>query len=234
MKQWIQNNFWSFFFGIFATVGTIMGFVFFSQTYRQYLLRTEGVQAEGEVIDVRWGSEGGSSPTIAFATEQGERIVYQSNVYTSPPEYEVGDPVTLWYDPNNPQRVMLGGADSWLVVLITGIFFLIFGGIGYGGLLRRYFNNKHKNWLLQNGTPVDATFSEVRYVGNLKVNGRSPYVIIGQWRDPATHTVYTFESDYIWYNPEQFLDRKALRVLIDPKNPADYTMDVSFLPEAGN
>lgn len=231
MKQWIQNNFWLFFFGFFATFGTLVGIPFFTQTYKQLKLRMDGVQAEGVVVDTRLGSDGGSSPTIAFTTRTGERVMYQSSVYTKPPEYAVGDPVLLWYDPHDPQRALLPGADSWLVVLITGIFFLIFGGIGYGGLLRFYLKKRRIAWLKQNGTEVAATFSEVRFIGNLKVNGRSPYVILGQWKDPATNTEYHFESEYLWYDPGPHLDHKALRVLIDPNDPSNYTMDVDFLPK---
>ena len=69
---------------------------------------------------------------------------------------------------------------------------------------------------------------------SLKVNGASPFVIVGQWHDRKTNKVYNFESDNIWYDPSAYVGPRLLRVMINPANPAQYVMDTSFLPEAGN
>lgn len=235
MNNWIKRNFWTVFCGIFAFVGAIMGIAFTSTMFNRYQLRSEGIRTEGEVIDVNYSGKGGSSPTVSFITERGETITYNPGVYTNPPEFSVGDRVTLWYHPDNPRNLSLEGADTWVVPLITGIFFLVFGGIGFGGLLNRYFTQKRRAWLWQYGTPIDVPFTEVRYNTSLKVNGDSPFVITGQWHDKTTNKVYTFESDNIWYDPTPFVgDGRLLRVMIDPANPARYVMDTAFLPEAGN
>ena len=234
MKSWLQNKFWALFFGFFAFFGTIFGCAFSSLMYKQYQLRNIGIHTTGAVIDMVFDSKGSASPVVSFTAQDGERIVYHSGTSSKPPEFNVGDRVGIWYDPKDPQHPTMGGIDTWLGPLITGIFFLIFAGIGYGGLLNRYFNKRRKEWLLQHGTPVEADFSEVRYNANLTINGAHPYVIVAQWLDKTTNKLYTFESENLWFNPRQYISQSSLRVLINPKNPAQYTMDTSFLPEAGN
>lgn len=235
MSSWFRQNFLTVFFGIFSLVGAIMGIAFTAVMFNLYLLRSDGIRTEGEVTDVTYSDKGGTSPTVSFVTDQGETIIHNTGVFTSPPEFSVGDRVTLWYHPDNPRDLVLKGTDTWLVPLITGIFFLIFGGIGFGGLLNRYFSKKRKAWLWQHGTPIDVPFTEVRYNTSLKVNGASPFVIVGQWHDKSTNKVYTFESDNIWYDPSPYVaEGRLLRVMIDPANPARYVMDTAFLPEEGN
>lgn len=234
MKQWVQNNFWLFFCGIFAFIGTIMGGVFATLVHSQYQLRTLGERADAEVIEMTYSSKGTSSPTLSFTTRDGETVVHNPGMFTSPAEYQVGDRTTLWYDPADPHHLVVKGADSWLAPLITGVFFLIFGGIGYGGFWNIYRSNKRRAWLLDHGQAVDATFTQVRYNTSLKVNGASPYVIEAQWLDKSTNKVYQFKSENLWFDPTEFIGSKQIRVLIDPKDPGRHLMDLSFLPEAGN
>ncbi len=35
--------------------------------------------------------------------------VYTSNISTNPPAYRLGEKVALWYDPKDPQQVVLAG-----------------------------------------------------------------------------------------------------------------------------
>lgn len=235
MSSWFRQNFLTVFFGIFALVGAIMGIVFCSVMFSLYYLRADGIRTEGEVVEMTYSDKGGGSPTVSFVTESGESVTQNPGMYTNPPEYAVGDPVTLWYDPENPKDMVIGGADTWVVPLITGIFFLVFGGIGFGGLFNQFFTQKRRTWLWQHGSPIDVPFTEVRYNTSLKVNGASPFLIVGQWHDKSTNKVYTYESDNLWFDPSPFVaEGRLLRVMIDPANPARYVMDTSFLPEAGN
>ncbi len=113
-----------------------------------------------------------------------------------------------------------------------GLFFMIFSGIGYGGLLYQRLKKGDTAWLLQNGQPMSASLQNVFLNTSLKLNGRSPFVVQCQWLDPATQKVHVFESDHIWYDPTPYLEYRPLQVLIDPGNPRKYHVDISFLPEA--
>lgn len=234
MSTWIKNNFWNFFFGIFALIGTVFGVVSAVLTVRSDRLMAEGVRTEGRVVRMVY-NDGSAAPVVEYETEWGDTRTYTSSIFSSPPSYETGEIVTLWYDPERPDRVQLAGLDRWLLPGIFGLFFAIFGGIGYGGLLVQRAKKRRRAWLQTNGTPVEAGQVEVSRNYSLKVNGVSPFVILCQWHDPAAGKVYSFVSDSIWFDPSPFVQGRAtLTVLIDPRNPKIYFVDTSFLPEAGS
>lgn len=234
MGYWVRGNFFLFFFGVFALVGTILGLVGANSFLHRTKLTNSGIHTTGTVVEMV-GDHDGTAPVVAFYLRDGSRHTYQSSVYSSPPAYQSGESVELWYNPDNPDELTLSGLDSWLVPAICGLFFLIFGGVGYGGLFYQIFKKRDINWLKQNGEAVQATFSGVYVNYSIKVNGTSPWVIQAQWHDSLlTNKDYTFDSEAIWHDPTQYVEGKTLTVLIDPKNPGLYYMDVSFLPENGN
>ncbi len=233
MGTWVKNNFWIFFFGIFATVGTIMGIVAFSVWWRGNELIINGIKTEGRVARLLYNGSSANA-VIEYETEWGGVQTYVSEVSSSPPAYDVGETVRLWYDPKQPGRVLLDGLDRWFLPLLFGLFFVIFGGIGWGGIFRQFARKRRQAWLLTNGTPVQATLTEVGRNSSVRMNGVSPFVIHCQWLDPLGNKVYAFTSDALWYDPSPYLSGNTLKVLIDPKNPRNYVVDTSFLPEAGN
>lgn len=230
MSNWLKNNVWIFFFGIFASVGGCMGLVAGVVGYDTYKLRATGERTTGEVVEMN-----GGTPVVEFQTLDGGLHRYTSTVSSDPPSYHVGEAVKVWYNPENPDDVLLGGWESWLIPIIFGFFFVVFGGVGFGGLFGQFAKNKKRVWLRDQGKPLEVEMTGVFLNSSLKVNGRSPWVIQAQWLDATTNTMYTFESDNIWYDPTNYIgeNAKKLRVLIDPDNPKAYWMDTSFLPKAG-
>lgn len=233
MKNWIQNNFWSFFYGIFAFVATLLGVIGFLNWNSSQKLMREGVYTEGIVTNMRYNNSGSASPTIEFDTEKFGHQVYYSSMYSSPPAYAVGERVKLWYDPEHPQKVVMSGLDLWLLPAIFGGFFLVFGSIGYIGLAKQWRNSRRQDWLQRYGKTIEATFTEVRINHSVRINTRSPYYIVCQWFDPYSNKIYNFESESIWFNPEGFVP-KTIKVRVNPKDFREYKVDLSFLPELGN
>lgn len=234
MRPWIKNNFWLFFFGIFAFTGTVFGIVAAGVWLHASKLVREGVRTEGRVVRLVYTNGRSASPVVEFETESGQTQTYVSGTSSSPPAYRPGESVTLWYDPARPDRVVMAGLDRWLLPGIFGGFFVLFGGAGYGGLLFQLWRGRQKKWLLDYGQRVEAKLLDAGRKTNVRANGVSPFVVRCQWHDPATNRVYTYESDYIWFDPARFIPGGKVPVLIDPKNPASYHVDLSFLPEAGN
>lgn len=191
-----------------------------------------GVRTTGIVVELVGRKS--LAPVVEFETAAGERQIYTSSVSSSPPVYRVGETVTLWYDADAPTSVVLDGWSCWLVPLIMGSFFVVFGGIGYGGLLYQRLKKRDTDWLLQNGQPVATRLTNVQWKTSVRLNGVSPFVVRCQWLDPTTQKVHVFESDHIWYDPTPYLANSSIQVLIDPNNPRKYHVDLAFLPEAGN
>ena len=233
MGHIIKNNVWIFFFGIFALVGTGMGAGALYAWLRSDALISNGVRTEGRVARLLYQGSSANA-VIEYETEWGETLTYVSEVSSSPPAYDVGETVALWYDPKDPGRVQLDGLDRWFLPALFGFFFAVFGGIGYGGMLAQWSRKRRQQWLQTNGAPVQATLTEVGRNTSIRVNGVSPFVIRCQWLDQTSNKVYSFQSDPIWFDPSPFVTGKTLLVMIDPRNPKQYHVDVSFLPAVGN
>jgi len=81
------------------------------------------------------------------------------------------------------------------------------------------------------GNAIQTDFQGVERNTSLKINGKNPWRITSQWLDPASNKLRVFHSENLWFDPTRFTTAKTVTVLLDPKNPKRYHMDVSFLPE---
>lgn len=96
-----------------------------------------------------------------------------------------------------------------------------------------YFKRKSnlKRYLLENGRRIRTRFKRVEIDETTMVNGKHPFRIVSQWRDPGKKLLFTFFSDSVWFDPTEFLiDLPFITVHIDPRNPRKYYVDISFLP----
>jgi hypothetical protein len=222
---------------IFSAVGMILliaaGFVF--QSTRTFLESSE--QATGTIKDLVLGDSSSSSgvyyPVVTFKTSSGETIEFRSSVGANPPSYRKGELVPVRYDPRDPYRA---GIDSffylWFTVILLSGMGTVFGGIG-GVMAAIWIRSIRKDrWLQQHGQTILTEFQSVELNTSVSVNGRNPYRIVSQWLDPMTNKVYLFQSKDLLFNPEKFIQKKEIPVLIDPNNPKKFLMDTSFLPEA--
>jgi hypothetical protein len=75
-------------------------------------------------------------PVVRFTPSDGKVREIQLNEGSNPPAYEIGDRVTILYEPGHPLDARIksvGGTISmWLLPAITGFLGLIFGGIVFG------------------------------------------------------------------------------------------------------
>ncbi|WP_080054827.1 DUF3592 domain-containing protein [Spirosoma aerolatum] len=126
------------FLGLFALLGTVFLIVaYMTWQSTQQIVKT-GIETKGMVIGSHYNhdSQGrrtnSQAPVIQFTTQQGQSITYYSNTYTSPPSFTVGERVTLWYRPNNPQEdIVLEGVDGWILPAVFGLLGVVFSLIGY-------------------------------------------------------------------------------------------------------
>ncbi|WP_428657852.1 DUF3592 domain-containing protein [Runella sp.] len=231
----MKNNFWVLFFGIFAVIGTVFGVVAYYAWDADQYIRRNGVETTGTVVSFNRNSKGSSAPVISYTTQSGETLTYYSSTYSSPSAYDAGEEVKLWYLPNEPQELVLAGIDSWLLPAIFGGFFVIFGGIGYGGFIWLWRRKRRTDWLNANGQSIFTDVVDVRYNTSIAVGGKSPWIIVSQYFDPNSQKVYTYESSSIWFNPTPFLSREQkIKVRVSPTDYNVYDVDTSFLPQMGN
>ncbi|WP_284123698.1 DUF3592 domain-containing protein [Parerythrobacter aestuarii] len=217
---------------VFALVGTGLAYgTFYAWTASQSMVN-DGVQTEGKVIDLEYrpSDDGGGTyaPVVEFHDRDGNRQVYYSAASSNPPSHSRGDVVTIYYMPDTPERAMIDSfSDRWMVILITGIMTLAFGGIGYGILFFMVRRWRTVRRLKAHGMAIMADFEGCHLDTSTRVNGRSPWRVVATAIHPGTGKKDAFESEQIWVNLSEELQGKKLRVLVDPARPHDHYVDLS-------
>lgn len=183
-------------------------------------------RAEGEVTRLEWRlSEGdrGRPSRVAYPwvrlRAEGREVEFPGEIGSSPPAYAVGQKVAVLYPPGRPEDGWIDGVwERFLFPAVFGLFGLAFGGIGGCLLIADVRKAKARRRALASGTPVEATVIDVRYDTSMQVNGRSPWVLVAEFRDPGSGRTHTFTSPRLWDNPE-------------PEYPVGGTATVYYLPE---
>lgn len=223
---------------VFSLIGAglLAGAIYLYVDKQAFLEKAETTQGTViEMIPKRSKDSTTYSPVVSFTTKSGQTITYTSSTSSNPPSYDVGEKVEIFYDPANPNDAEINGFFSlWLGVLILGFIGTVFFLIGSLGVLLRYLKNKKAQNIRQTGKPISAKFTQVKLNTSQTLNGRNPFQILSQWQDPKTDELYVFKSDSIWFDPTDFVKTDTIRVFIDPENPKDYVMDISFLPVLKN
>lgn len=173
-------------------------------------------------------------PLIEFFAQDGKKYQFKSNIGSShSSRYEVGQSLPVLYDSKDPYESSLETDnlfDYYSGALIFGFLGFVFSGLGFGMILFGIFKKNEKEFLLRQGQVIYAKFQEVALNSSLKVNGRSPFIILAQWQNPQTQEIHFFKSENLWFDPRNYVKIEEIKVYIDPNNPKKYYLDISFLP----
>lgn len=239
-NEFMKNRLFLLVGGIFFIVGVVflIGTIWSWLSTQRFLNTAETATGTvKELLLVRSGGESGGYvyyPVVEYETRGGEKVEFQSTAGSSPASYTVGENVEVLYVSQKPQEAKIKGfMDVWFLVVIFGVFGVVFTLLGGVFLSIDIGKIKRRKWLLQNGLRIETKIDRSELNASVSVNGKNPYVIISQWQDPATQKIYLFESEDIWFNPEQYVKNRTVPVLVDPKNYKKYYMDISFLPKEG-
>jgi hypothetical protein len=119
------------------------------------------------------------------------------------------------------------------------LFAVIFGGVGLvifaGGTIPfalRYRRRLMTKQLLKMGRPILTAFHSVEMNTLVDVNGRHPFHVITQWRNPVSRDLVQFRSPALWEDPTVKASDRMITVVVDPDNFHHYLMDLSFLYRA--
>lgn len=138
----MKDKIWLGFCGMFALMGTLFAVIAWNSWHSTYRIVRNGVQTQGIVIENRHKPARGLekrttslAPAVQFMTADGVPSVYYSQTYTTPAAYRIGETVTIWYLPDDPQRATLDGPDAWIVPVVFGIFGAALCLTGYPALI---------------------------------------------------------------------------------------------------
>jgi len=197
----------------------------------------DAVRTEGTVIAFDAVRSRGSTtyrPIVRFNGPNGA-VEFASPVSSNPPVYKTNEAVTVLYQSAAPNDARIESFfQLWFGVVIAGGLGTVFSSIGGVMFLLRARRARIKQYLLSNGMPIQTEFQSVQINRSVSVNGRSPFCVMTQWLDPATHRIHVFKSEDIWFDPTHYITRRHITVLIDNANLKHYHVDLSFLPEAAD
>lgn len=105
------------FFAGFCLWGVYAGYI-------SWKLENEGVTATGTVVRMEESdsAEGGCcvySPVIEFTASDDQKYSFEGDTASDPPAYDVGEEVSVLYDPNDPETAQINKwTERWLMPII--------------------------------------------------------------------------------------------------------------------
>ncbi|MCW8125522.1 DUF3592 domain-containing protein [Microbulbifer halophilus] len=217
-------------------LGLLIGAFFSYKSTQDFLgnaLATEGTVIE--LVRSRSSDSVTYAPVVKFMTRDGSLIEFMSSSSSNPPSYYEGEKVEVLYQEFSPQQARINGFFSlWGVASILGVLGAVFSLVGLSIILFGKLKGRKIKYLKENGISVNAKFTGVELNSSLEVNGRHPYRISAQWKNPATSEIHIFNSENIWFDPSDHIDIDELTVLIEKDNPKKYHVDTSFLPKVAS
>lgn len=196
------------------------------------------IPSQGEIIALDRRQDDDSTsyyPVIQFETQSGQIIEFTSATGFDFSTYQVEDEVTILYSQESPQEARI---DSFSALWMPSLTLLSIGGlftlIPTGLIISQKRRDKLNKSLQKQGKIIITKYNRTTLNETLKVNGQSPYQIISQWQDPIDQKLYVFKSENIWFDPEEFVGDREIKVYINPDNYKQYYMDINFLPELAN
>jgi hypothetical protein len=109
---------------------------------------------------------------------------------------------------------------------------LPYGGIGGSMIVFPTLAKRKRRKAFEMGIPVQAKVIEVRQETSTQVGGRSPWVILAEYRDASLERTFAFTSHNIWINPESHYPVGSdVTVYYLPDKPSVYAFQLDKLPE---
>ncbi len=219
------KQFWIF-GGVFGGVGLALLVAAIVAVHSTLSFRAVALAAPGSVVDFDSGK-----PVVEFVDRDGHSQRVVGAVSSTPPAYELGESVTVRHPPDHPEQARIDGfMESWFAAILLSGMGSIFAAIGAAFVVWEVRKRRLRDWLQQFGTRIQAKYTGVRRDTGMRVNGMHPWRLTAQWQSPVTGLVHSFESDWVFYDPSDYVRRETLDVWIDPKDPSRHHLDATFLP----
>jgi hypothetical protein len=127
---------------LFFTIGSVFAAISYTIYRNSRNLIENGVETKGMVIDLHRlkPREYPLAPSVRYLKKDGTEHVFHSSEARNPPEYQIGEEVTLYYDPKDPDNVHLKG--NYLLVYVfagMGAAFWLFSIWSVGSAVKAVF-----------------------------------------------------------------------------------------------
>ena len=113
---------------------SIAGIILLLAASVQYLQirnkKTKWVPVDGTVANfIVSTEEGGAAPVVIYIWED-DSLSFTSNLYNSPPSFNLGDTVSLFVNPGAPDEVVLDQFQLYLLSLVLFVLGFLFDVVG--------------------------------------------------------------------------------------------------------
>jgi hypothetical protein len=237
------------FVGVSLGFGILFVVIGASTAITEWRFGTRAARARGEVVDLieeQPPRRAGEQPrmreedarpagpvyraVILFSTADGRAVRFLSRLATNPPAYKLGEQVMVLYDPGHPETASIDSfADRWLGVVMwesVAALCLLASGVPLG---LRAARQRRLRTLLRDGRPIITSFHAVEQDDRIALNGRHPFVVVTEWRNPVSQQLVHFRSQHVWDDPTERARKRMVTVVVDPNNFRRYFVDLSFL-----
>lgn len=219
---------------ILGIVFFIVGFVFLGAGTLMLVHENEfkktAVETSATITDIQSYSDTNGDIQydvyIAFDVD-GKRYSGRLNAYSS--SMDVGEAVSIYYDPDNPNEFMYGSATVGFIIFIAlgGLFSLV----GLGIVISSIMKKKKKKRLLSSNVIIQANIVSFDYDRSISVNHRHPFMLIASAISPYDGMTYNFKSEPIWNDLGPILEQyniKTVPVYVNPQNYKEYHVDIDY------
>lgn len=216
---------------VFGLIGLVFLMIAIGFAAEQAVYERGAEKTQAQIVDIVYDGSGDYWPIVAY-TVDGVEYEQRLNGYSS--TMRVGDPVTIWYQTENPQNCRWDG---------MAIFPLVFGIMGGAFLLATLIvslvsrkRSGQEEELRTYGTLVNADIATVETRRNIQANGKHPHVVVLKWDDPQSGETLLLRSDLLWKDPRPMIKERALTqlpVYIDPYQKKRYFVLTDGLEEKG-
>lgn len=222
---------------------------------KRYLLSRGGVHIGGTVVEnyeslttVRRDDRSNARemevsyyPVVEFTTQQGETIRFRGSTGSAVPDYEVGTPVEVLYDPRNPygaqmadfSQLWLGpavvtGAGLIAFIMGVGVFFLI--GQADRDMAAAKQSMVQSMLLMKPGAVrINGT---IRDVQALDGEDKGRFVFRCYAAVPGSNGQGEFRTEAFNFDPGPEFNGRPVEIILDPYDRNNYYVDLApLLPE---
>ena len=182
-----------------------------------------GASAQGVVV----AAPEDGVPTIVFTTPDGRRIRIVGTVSASPSPYEVGERITVFYDPEDPYRFVIDSfVERWFLPLLFGGLGVVLGIAGIALVRSGRRLGGAARHLRRHGVPVEGRIVGFERNQSVRINGRHPWHVVVEWTSEAGNTRRE-RSGMLTDSPLERLRIGApVQVFVDPARPGHFWIDL--------
>jgi len=210
---------------VFGGIGMVMLVLTLIFGGREVLATSGMLSSVGEVV----AFQGRNKPVVRFPTSARQAITIVGGTSSSPPAYDIGEQVRVYYDPAQPTHAFIDTyLERWFLPTLFGGFGVLFSLIGGGFLIFTALRNRRVTWLRKHGMKVSGKIVDVQYNRYVQLNRKPTWQIVAEWS--ANGMSGRALSFHMIKDPRPLLgERQQIDVWIDPKNPKSAWVDTDFL-----